>query len=284
MTSGEVSQLSVVDIPGENPPFVLMHGFPDDHHIYDRLVSFLAPRRVVAFDFFGYGRSARGNDGAAAVVTPHEDLANVIDALLPGRVVLVGHDASGPIAVDYALEHPERIAHVVLVDALYGHARQLRLPEMIRLLADPGLAPLADAMVADQGQLLWLLQQAGRQFFGTDELPPDGIAVTSIFPQFFGSTDQPDSLSAIRAWTARLFDDLDTQDERIASGRLAALDVPVTLIVGADDDYLGEALAHDLAAHFRRAHVEVIADASHWPQWDQPDAVAGHLLALATGT
>ena len=42
--------LHVVDRRGEEPAIGLMHGFPGDHHIYDRLVELLAPRRVVAFD------------------------------------------------------------------------------------------------------------------------------------------------------------------------------------------------------------------------------------------
>ena len=51
--------LYVIDQPGEDPPIVLMHGFPDDHHVYDRLIPHLVPRRVVAFDWLGYGRSGR---------------------------------------------------------------------------------------------------------------------------------------------------------------------------------------------------------------------------------
>jgi pimeloyl-ACP methyl ester carboxylesterase len=52
-------RLQVADQPGDEPALVLMHGFPDDSRIYNRLISWLAPRRVVAFDFFGYGRSDR---------------------------------------------------------------------------------------------------------------------------------------------------------------------------------------------------------------------------------
>jgi len=47
----------VRDIPGDDPPIVLMHGFPDDHRVYDKLVPWLSSRRVVVFDWLGYGRS-----------------------------------------------------------------------------------------------------------------------------------------------------------------------------------------------------------------------------------
>jgi pimeloyl-ACP methyl ester carboxylesterase len=48
-------RLHVVDRPGEDPPCVLMHGFPDDHHIYDRFTPLLSPPAGRHLRFFGYG-------------------------------------------------------------------------------------------------------------------------------------------------------------------------------------------------------------------------------------
>jgi 2-hydroxy-6-oxonona-2,4-dienedioate hydrolase len=280
-SSSRAGRIHVVDRPGDDPAFVLMHGFPDDHRIYDGLAPLLARRRVIAFDFFGYGESGRAAS-AGQRPTPSEDLTEVIDSRGLDNVVLVGHDASGPVAIDYALDHPGRVYQLVLLNTYYGHTPALRLPEMIRLFADHELAPLADAMTADPAQLLWLLQHTARQFFGTDELPQDGIAVTSILPQFFASADHPDALSAIRAWTGTLFADLDAQDARIASGQLKNLDVPVTLIFGAADTYLSPDLARQLAEHFTHVSVTLVPDASHWPQWDQPEVIARYLLTPST--
>ena len=43
---------------GEEPTMILMHGFPDNVHLYDRLVPRLSPpRRIVTFDFLGWGAS-----------------------------------------------------------------------------------------------------------------------------------------------------------------------------------------------------------------------------------
>jgi pimeloyl-ACP methyl ester carboxylesterase len=145
---------------------------------------------------------------------------------------------------------------------------------MIRLLADPNLVPLADAMVADPNQRLWLLGHTGRQF-GEDPGDPDSLGVKSVLPQFFGDGDQPDALRAIRAWTAPLFDDLDTQDRRIASGQLAAMDTRVTLIFGALDRYLSADLGEHLTGLFSKADLHLVDRASHWPQWDRPDVVSG---------
>src|SRR5271170_1452588 len=52
------------DYEGGGPTFVLMHGFPDNLQIYDRLVPYLvaAGRRVVTLDFLGYGASDKPAD------------------------------------------------------------------------------------------------------------------------------------------------------------------------------------------------------------------------------
>ena len=42
---------------GEEPAIIMMHGFPDNVHLYDRLVPYLSPRRLVVFDFLGWGAS-----------------------------------------------------------------------------------------------------------------------------------------------------------------------------------------------------------------------------------
>ena len=242
-TDGE---LHVTDCPGDEPALVLMHGFPDDCRIYNRLVPLLSPRRAVTFDFLGYGSSDRTQPGALSRADHVHQLGAVLDALGIQTAVLVGHDASGPVAIDYALSAPDRVGRLILLNTYYGHTPALRLPEMIRLLADPDFTPLADAMLDDPSQRLWLLGHTARQF-GADPLDPDSVGITAIVPQFFGDEGHSDALPAIRAWTTALFSDLDAQDRRIAQGELAALDLPVTLVFGALDRYLSPDLATHLA-------------------------------------
>jgi len=265
--------LYVADHPGDGPALVLMHGFPDDSRIYNRLVPLLSPRRAVAFDFLGYGASDRPQTGAADPAGHLHQLGAVLDELGIETAVLVAHDASGPVAIDYALTAPDRVGQLILLNTYYGHAPALRLPEMIRLLADPDMTPLADAMLKDPDQRMWLLGHTARQF-GGDPLDPNSVGITSVLPQFFGDAGHPDALPAIRAWTAALFGDLDTQDRRINRGQLASLNIPVRLVFGALDRYLSPGLAAHLASLFGRADLHLVDGASHWPQWDAPKAVS----------
>jgi pimeloyl-ACP methyl ester carboxylesterase len=270
----------VRDIPGADPPIVLMHGFPDDHRVYDKLVPWLSSRRVVIFDWLGYGRSGRSDAAPFSLEEHGSELAAVLDELDITRAVLVGHDASGPDAVAFSVVHPERVAHLVLLNTIFGNQAALQLPEMIRLLADPGLTPLADAMINDEGQRLWLLQHTADQW-GLDAVDPDGLAIQSILPQFFGDASQPDALTAIRTWTAGLFDALVREDALIHSGALRRLAVPVSIIFGETDRYLNPSLAAEIADLFREPSLHLVPNASHWPQWDQPETVA-ELIRKAT--
>ena len=55
--------------------------------------------------------------------------------------------------------------------------------------------------------------------------------------------------------------------------------MPFQLIWGAEDPYLNTGVAEDLARHLRAVTTTILRGAGHWPQIDQPDAVA---LALSS--
>ena len=272
MVPGPSGRIHVADHPGEGTPLVLLHGFPDDSRIYDRLIPLLTHRRVLALDWPGYGRSDRPAQGAFDLTNHQSTLRTVLDSLELDQVALVAHDASGPDAIDFALTEPRRVAYLILLNTYYGHAPTLRLPEVIRLLADPDFAPLADAMIGDPNQRLWLLAHTATRFGLT--LGEGGVGTVSVAPQFFGGADQSDALTAIRAWTGALYPALDEQDSHIAAGQLAAVDVPVTVVFGARDEYLNPDLGRHLAGLLAGAELRLVDESSHWPQWDQPEVVA----------
>ena len=267
-------QLYVCDRPGISPAIVATHGFPDDSRIYNQLMGPLAPQWVVTFDWMGYGRSSRRDSAQFTATDRQREILAVLDDLGLDQVVLVGHDAAWPEAIDFALTHPERVARLVLLNTYYGRNPNLRLPEMIALMADPALAPLTDALLDDPDHRLWLLAYTGRRLGLDDSLPPDGIGVNSIVPQFFGDTGQPDALAEIRAWTAEIPQALDRQDSTIASGRLQTTIVPVSIIFGRNDPNLDPDVAQHISGLFKNPELHLVEQASHWPQWDRPDAVA----------
>ncbi len=100
------------------PAVVLVHGWAFDRHLWDRTMAHLSPRRrVVALDLAGHGES--GADRREVTIDAFAgDVQAVVEAVDPGRAVLVGHSMSGPIVVRAAASLAGRIAGVVLVDTL----------------------------------------------------------------------------------------------------------------------------------------------------------------------
>ena len=155
------------DYPGAEPAILLLHGFPDNLHLYDRLVPQLAPRRVVVFDFLGRGASDKPSGYQYTAANQVGDLDAVIDQLQLTSVVLVAHDASGPPAIDWALEHPPQVAALVLLNTYYCRMPGLRTPEAIRLFSTPVIRSVARPVSRLFGDVLFRRMyhwQVGRFF------------------------------------------------------------------------------------------------------------------------
>ncbi len=271
--STRYGRVAAHDHDGHGAPIVLLHGFPDDSRIHDRIVPLLYRHRVVTIDFVGYGASERTQSSLVRPGQRVDEAVAVLEALDVSDAVIVGHDSGGPVAVETALAS-ERVSSLFLLNSYYGRESALRLPEMIQMFGDPRLAPLSDAVIADPAQRAWLLGHTARRF-GYDPDAPDSVRSRAVIPQFFGDASQPDALRAVRAWTRALPRDLGEQTRRAAAGELRELSKPVTLAFGAEDRYLSPALARQMADRYTGAVVHEVPGASHWPQWDQPEVVAG---------
>ena len=173
----EQHRIYVRDHPGAEPAIILMHGFPDNVHLYDRLAPYLSPpRRVVLFDFLGWGSSDKPSGYPYTADNQIGDLDAVITQLGLGQVVLVAHDASGPPAIDWALAHPERVAGLALLNTYYCEMPTLRPPEAIWLFSTPVIreieAARARADAADYGSTVSIDYESwgsgGRSFKSLD--------------------------------------------------------------------------------------------------------------------
>jgi pimeloyl-ACP methyl ester carboxylesterase len=256
-----------------------MHGFPDNLHIWDDLVPHLvaAGRRVVTFDFLGFGASDRLTDAGYSFEQQLGDLQAVVQALGLEKIVPVAHDSSGPAAVNYALAQREAVAEVVMLDSAYDETRDVLWPELITLFATPGLRALAMGIAQAPGQFGWLLDWQAAKF--TEALPD---ALKAHFAAAIGQlvatnfTVQPSSGPAFVQMAAQFFQALAANAARGAE--LKALDVPVRLIWGQHDPYLTVAMAERRQAQFKHATLKVLP-AGHWLQADMPEQVAKEMLS-----
>ena len=257
---------------GMGPAFVLMHGFPDNLHIYDHLIPHLSGREVITFDFLGWGDPEKPLSHSYTSKEQEADLQAVLDTLGVEQVVLVAHDASGPVAINWGLDHPERVAALVLLNTYYAEAPSLRLPEFIALFADPVHATLARAMAQEPQVAQWLFMWQGQQFGAA--APPPQTLLPLMMHQFAGT---PSTFPAFIALTADLRATLQANTQRLP--QLATFKRPVRMIFGEVDPYLNPGVAEQFHQVFPTSELFLL-HAGHWPQLDKPEEAARLLLSV----
>jgi haloalkane dehalogenase len=276
--SGQGS-LYVRDHPGAGPALVLMHGFPDHLGIYDDLVPHLTAtgRRVVAFDFLGFGASDKPAGAAYSFAQQLGDLEAVVQGLNLGKVVLVVHDSSGIVGLNFAIAHPGKVAGLCILNSAFDASPAAHWPEMIILFGDPELAALAQLFATSPAQFGWLLQwQQGRLAVG---LSP---AQRAHFEDFIGPLiarnfiDAPSAAPAFMQMTAQFYAELARNSGRL--DLLAALEMPVKVIWGTADPYLATPMGEERATRFRHGTFHPVP-AGHWLQSDEPALVAQEILS-----
>jgi pimeloyl-ACP methyl ester carboxylesterase len=275
----QYGSLYVREYAGDGPAFVLMHGFPDNLHIYDDLVPHLlaSGRRIVTFDFLGFGASDKPGGAIYSFAQQLGDLKAVVDELGLGTIVPVAHDASGAAAINFAIDYPEHTASLVILNAAFADVPGAGWPELIELFATPSLKALAGALIQSPEQFGWVVDFQRRQF-------KDGLAEKhkARYDAFLGPIidgnfrSRPSSAPAFVQMTAQFFEELARNTTRIP--RMEALDIPVTVIWGENDPYITVSAARDFQSHLRHATLRLIA-AGHWLQIDEPELVAREMLA-----
>jgi pimeloyl-ACP methyl ester carboxylesterase len=272
-------RIYVREYSGEEPAIVLMHGFPDNLHLYDRLVPHLSSRRVVTFDFLGWGSSDKPAGYPYTAKNQEGDLDAVLQQLQLSTAVLVAHDASGPPAINWAISHPNSIAALVLLNTYYSAMPSLRPPEAIFLFSTPIIRTVARPMSSMFGHLIFRRMywwQVGRFFRDTevrDQFVPllyqQFNSEPSARPAFFRLNE--DLLTSVKAGTA-------------TASRLKEFARPVRIIFGDADPYLNKGVARKFHELFPGSDLFLLPGARHFVQMDEPEEVARLILSVPMPT
>lgn len=106
---------------GSGPPVLLLHGYPQTHACWHRIAPRLAERfTVVCPDLRGYGESDKPpgdpDHRTYAKRTMARDQVAVMRALGFERFAVAGHDRGGRVARRLALDHPDQVTHLAVLD------------------------------------------------------------------------------------------------------------------------------------------------------------------------
>jgi pimeloyl-ACP methyl ester carboxylesterase len=144
---------------GTGPPVLAIHGWSCDSNDWMWQIPALeAGHRVIAPDLRGHGRSSVPAGG----FTPPRfaaDLARLLERLDAGPVVAMGHSLGTVVASTLAVEHPELVSVLILVDPVYG------LPQELMPMLEASVTAFKEADPV-------AVAQAAFSLFYTPETPP----------------------------------------------------------------------------------------------------------------
>jgi len=253
---------------GDGPcPTVLVHGGIADASVWYRLAA-RVEGPVVIVDRPGHGLTT-GIDYTGVDYHQHAVawMKGVVDALGVDQVNLVGNSMGGYFSAVFALAHPARVRRMVLAGAPAGADRAL--PLFLRLWGRPVVGHLISAMMKGTRTPA----QMRARVFASMCTHPERISDEALRIMLAAGT-RPGWHPMIRSMIHAVSDLGGWRPALSIREAMTQLAVPTLFAWGDTDSFAPPASGQELAARMPAASVDVLADAGHLPQLDQPDALA----------
>ncbi len=250
-----------VDVRGQGPALLLIHGYPLDHTLWEHQLGHLEGWLRIAPDLRGMGQSDAPDLGYS-MATYADDLLALLTSLGVDKVVLCGQSMGGYVAFEILRRARDRVRGLVLMDtrADADTAEGRRARDLATTQArEGGAEAIAEVMLPK------LLARTTRK---------GNPALVEQVRQQMATTPVPGILGAIAAMKER-------------SDSLSLLPtlegIPVLVVVGDDDQVTPVAAAQALADAIPGARLSVIAGAGHIPPLERPEASTAALAGFLAG-
>jgi haloalkane dehalogenase len=236
---------------GEGDPVLLLHGEPTWSFLYRKMIPPLAAvARCIAPDYFGFGRSDKPTERSWYSYDRHvASITRLVDELDLRDITLVVQDWGGPVGFRFAVENPERVAKIVVMNTGIG----ARAPNDEWLRFQSFMRRVGTEIVAGQLIRMSLVQPTTDEIIAAYDAPfpvPESRIGIVQFPELVATSSDHPSGPAM----------LDVRD------RLRELDRPALVLFGDGDPI------------FSRRAAEVMADLLPGAELDPPVEGAGHFL------
>lgn len=247
------------------PAIILLHGSNADLHTWQPWGEALQNQyRVIRFDQIGHGLTGPAVDDDYRLASFVDDVGEVADALGLERFVLGGNSMGGWIAMGYALEHPERLNGLLLVDASGAPIQRESggTPIGFRLAAIPGVRDVLKHLIPRSIFARSLAQSVSNQ----------AIVTEAEVDRYWELARYPGNRDATRKRFA-------TPRVPFSKDEVAMLDTP-TLVMWGDEDALIPLAAgkwyHETLPRSRFVHYP---DIGHMPQQEHAGQSASDVRA-----
>jgi len=258
---------------GDGPPLFLLHGWPQTSHCWHKVLAPLAETHtVIAPDLRGYGRTDKPRGGYDKR-TMAADIAALAEHLGFARVAVAGHDRGGRVAHRWALDRPDQVERLAVLDIAPTRAMWQRM--------DTGVAkaywhwlfhlqPDLPELLAGQNIAAYLGYFFERWTYQRHGLDAESVA------EYVRAFEAPGALRAgFDDYRASFPDDAETDDADFAAGK--RLTQPLLAMWGANG-LLGTLPTLDIWREYAEdATGAALAECGHFLPEEQPAEVVAHL-------
>lgn len=244
-----------------NPTIILIHGYTASAYVWKTVAPMLAADgfHVIAIDLLGFGYSDKPRWFDYAIASQARIIARFMNRLGIGRATVVGSSYGGAVAATLALDYPERVEKLVLVDTVCND--DLKNHPVLKLAALPGvgeaMAPfLVDSRIYQRHRMRGTLAPVNHDLITEDR-------VESIRRPLAAADAHHSLLATSRNWHACRIE----QDAHL-------INQPTLIIWGEDDKVIPIDDGHKLHDSILNSRFVILKNCGHVPQEEQSELFA----------
>lgn len=245
LLASDGTRLGLIEV-GAGAPLVLLHGVGMCAEAWAPQIAAFAPtHRVIALDLPGHGKTD-ALPGAPTLADYVEWAARAIGGLNVGPVALAGHSMGALMALGMAIEHPDLVERVALLNPVHRRAPAARTAVLKRARA------LAEGDGDPEAPL--------DRWFGPDETPE----VRARVCRWLRSVDANGYAATYAAFAA---------GDAVYADRISDIRCPALVLTGENDANSSPAMTQAIAADIKTARAVIVEGERHMASLTAPDRV-----------
>ncbi|MBD8051475.1 alpha/beta fold hydrolase [Limnohabitans radicicola] len=250
--------------PRDDPePIVLIHGTSASLHTWDGWAKALqGQRRVIRMDLPGFGLTGPAPDGDYRMTRYADFIAALLDQLGVRRAVLAGNSLGGGVAWRTAVQHPERVSRLVLVDASGYPLQSTSVPLGFRLAQIEWLKPVMGKLLPRR-----MIESSVRNVYANpDKVTPE------LVDRYYELTLRAGNRESL---TQRMkLRETDAQ----AAGLIPTIGQPTLILWGTEDRLIPEPSGQRFHKEIAGSQYVVLDGLGHVPQEEDPQRSVAEVL------